>query len=308
MPDAIKVGVLILHYNHEKYIVECLNSIVVQKTAGLFTFDIIITDDCSSDNSLKLIDDFGKQHPDVKITILNSVKRMGVFHNVMKLFDVNGYDYYALMDGDDFWNYDEKLYQQIQFLENNSDYVGTCHDSLIQHEDANAKQLLFSDAKNYSQQYSYRQDIFPWDILSRMIIPTSSIVFRVDALKKVDKKYLSDAYSLAWKITVFLIRDSKFRYFNQPWSTYRNHSKGVSKSNVGNFHQSHIQFFKTLLKDSYYKYNKYWLYKAICFEYFTLIPIIKNESESSKVPLKYNIDYLLCELKAAYYSLLLINK
>lgn len=304
----VKIGVLIILYNHEKYITDCLESVARQKTENKFSVDVIIFDDCSTDSSLELIEEFSKRNQHINTKVVKSPARMGVLNNALKLFDVKGYDYFAMLDGDDFWNSDEKLIQQIRFLENNQDYVGTCHDAVIQHQDEDARKILFSDAKTYSQVYAYKSELHPWDILSRIIIPTSSIVFRSASLNNVDKKYLTDAYSIGWKMSLFVIKNSKFYYFNHPWSTYRNHSKGISKSNVGGFHQSHIHFLKALLKDSYYKYNKYWIYKAISYEYFTLIPMLKKISKSGKVPLKYNTDFLLSELKAVYYSLKLINK
>jgi glycosyltransferase involved in cell wall biosynthesis len=290
----IKVGVLVISYNHEPYIEQCLNSIFVQKTEDLLSLEVIIVDDSSSDNSSEIFN----RHKDasgIPFRMLESTSRGGARHNVMKLLSVTGYDYLAFIDGDDYWSDENKLLQQIKFLEQHKDYIGSCHDATIRHEDEEAKKALFAQFRSYSQAFFYSHDIFPWDVLGRDIIPTSSLVIRQESLRKIRTDWIVDDFSLDWKMTLFVVKDSKMRYFNEPWSVYRNHSKGFSKSHNQGRHQSHILFLKKLMTDDKYCYLKLHIYKALVREYAVLIPQLV--ASNKRIPLRESIDYLLCELK-----------
>ena len=68
------VSVICLSYNHKAYVVEALNSVINQTYPNI---ELLIADDCSSDNSIGVIKDWVKNHPEVhfsdrKSTRLNS--------------------------------------------------------------------------------------------------------------------------------------------------------------------------------------------------------------------------------------------
>ena len=56
------VSVICLSYNHEAYVVEALNSVINQTYPNI---ELLIADDCSSDNSIGVIKDWVKNHPEV---------------------------------------------------------------------------------------------------------------------------------------------------------------------------------------------------------------------------------------------------
>ena len=56
------VSVICLSYNHEAYVVEALNSVINQTYPNL---ELLIADDCSDDNSIGVIKDWVKNHPEV---------------------------------------------------------------------------------------------------------------------------------------------------------------------------------------------------------------------------------------------------
>ncbi len=55
----MQVSIIVPVYNVEKYIIECLNSAIVQ---GLDSYEIICVDDCGTDNSVELINEFIKEN------------------------------------------------------------------------------------------------------------------------------------------------------------------------------------------------------------------------------------------------------
>lgn len=299
---SVKVAVIVLNFNHQKFILEALSGIARQKTHNLFSVDTFILDDCSTDNSLKLVDEFKEGIPDFSLHILKSSEKSGVRSNVLKMFDIQGYDYFSILDGDDYWTGDEKLYNQVMFLEKNKDYSGACHDAVILHEDDEARNILFRHAKMYSQVYSYKSELFPENLACRqVVIPTSSLIFRRKSLENVKLDLLTDGYSLDWKIITFLVMGSKFYFFNETWSTYRNHSKGISKSNHIEFYKSHIVFLKKLLNDDYYKRYKTEIYTALSNQYQSLLPMLKKSTGKNQFGIFIN--YILVEINRVYYKM-----
>jgi glycosyltransferase involved in cell wall biosynthesis len=124
-----KVTVLIFAYNHEEYIEEAINSVVCQKCT--FNFDILVTDDASTDDTLGIINRLQSEQPNL-IKVISNEYNIGLnttFSNAVK--NARG-DYLALLGGDDYWIVEDKLEMQVQLLLSNSEiaYVHTEYKSL----------------------------------------------------------------------------------------------------------------------------------------------------------------------------------
>ena len=117
----MKVSVIIPLYNEEKYILECINSVINQTYKNL---EIIIVDDKSTDNGLKLLEKI----KDDRIRIIKLDKNSGVACARNKGIEVSTGDYICFLDSDDFW-VKEKIEKQLKFIENKafiySDYMYT---------------------------------------------------------------------------------------------------------------------------------------------------------------------------------------
>ncbi|MBN9294239.1 MAG: glycosyltransferase [Flavobacteriia bacterium] len=290
---SVKVTIVVLTYNHERFIAKALESILAQNTD--FTFQILVADDGSTDATLTIINDFYQKNPD-KFIIKNNTINQGIKANILNSFSEIDGEYIAILDGDDYWQYTEKLRKQIEFLENHPDFNGVFHDAEIVHID-DSKEVLYNQKKYYSQAYTFDEMIHPVQLISRkMIFPSSSVLLRASALNLIEAKLLKDQYSLLWKLTCFVIKNSKFYFINEPWSVYHNHTKGISKSDNTQFHFSHITFLEDLLRDEYYKYYKYEIYASISGEYKILL-------DTKQTPGKRKLfrKYLNCELKKLWY-------
>ena len=57
------VSVVVITYNHEPYIKECLDGIISQKTD--FPIEILVNDDCSTDNTASIIKKYELKHPNL---------------------------------------------------------------------------------------------------------------------------------------------------------------------------------------------------------------------------------------------------
>jgi len=112
------VSVLLPTYNGGKWIKEAIESVLAQSFAD---FEFIIINDGSSDNSEEIILDFVKS--DNRIKYIKNSTNQGVQKTRNIALEMVKGEYVAEIDQDDEWLDKDKLKKQIEFLENNKDYV-----------------------------------------------------------------------------------------------------------------------------------------------------------------------------------------
>lgn len=123
------VSICCITYNHVSYIMEAIDSFLMQETT--FPFEILIHDDASTDGTTDIIIDYANKYPDIIRTIIQTENQYskGGLINPRFVFPRARGKYIALCEGDDYWTDKTKLQKQVNFLENNPDYVITYTDS-----------------------------------------------------------------------------------------------------------------------------------------------------------------------------------
>ena len=116
----VKVIVAITTFNLEQYIEEALDSVLAQETN--FEYKIVVADDCSKDNTLKILQNYSMKHPE-KIVVLDSDKNVGALANSNRIFENLQCEYFTFLDGDDYWVGKDRLQRQVDFLEQNPTYM-----------------------------------------------------------------------------------------------------------------------------------------------------------------------------------------
>jgi len=109
-------------YNLENFITEALDSFLMQETD--FPFEIVIDDDCSTDETVEVIKRYMEKFPNIINADLLE-KNIGVRMNFIKNMQRAKGKYIAPCDGDDYWTDSSNLQKHIDFLEKNDDYVVT---------------------------------------------------------------------------------------------------------------------------------------------------------------------------------------
>ena len=94
-----KVSVCVVTYNQEKYIRQCLQSIVDQETD--FDFEVIVADDCSTDGTQNIIKEFEKKYPHKILSIFNKIN-IGAYKNYSLVHSYATGEYICHIDGDDY--------------------------------------------------------------------------------------------------------------------------------------------------------------------------------------------------------------
>lgn len=108
------ISIALATYNGAHYITEQLNSLIHQ---SLVPDEIIIVDDCSTDNTLEIIEqfDFGS----ISVRVLKNIQNLGVIKTFKKSILACNCEYIFLCDQDDIWHQDklEVCYSRIKTLE-----------------------------------------------------------------------------------------------------------------------------------------------------------------------------------------------
>lgn len=222
MNEEIMISILCLAYNHEEYIEKTIKGFLNQKCS--YSYEIIIHDDASTDNTAKIIKKYEQKYSDrIKgIYQIENQYSQGISINKI-LFEKSRGKYIAVCEGDDYWNNSEKLERQIKFLEEHLEYSACVHSGYYAYEDGVIKREMF-------RAYKSNCDVPINEILEKWMFPTASIVYRKSCRPEFDLGYGKNLPCGDYPLIVYLASKGKIFYFDIPMCVYRTMSKSsISK-------------------------------------------------------------------------------
>lgn len=160
--SQVDVSIYVPTYNHEKYIVQALESIRMQKTH--YTFEVLVGEDCSTDNTRQILKDWEAAHQDPRFKIFYREQ------NMHKMPVGNGADlkhrctgrYMMCLEGDDYWTDPLKLEKQVSFLDSHPDYIAVAHNCTVVDHEGNPNGETYPECKDEEYTFShYFSDILP---------------------------------------------------------------------------------------------------------------------------------------------------
>lgn len=166
-----ELSVLTLTRNQEKYIGECIESVIAQKTD--FPIQHIVLDDGSSDETASIILEYANNYSHIIPIFLKRPRPAG--ENVRVLFSACRTPYAALCDGDDYFTDPLKLQKQVDFLKANPKCAICFHPVEVVYEDGRESRIYPSPEmlKRYAvETYTLL------DLLRDNLIQTNSVVYR----------------------------------------------------------------------------------------------------------------------------------
>ncbi len=215
-----KVSVLMLVYNHDAFIRQALDSILIQEVN--FDYEIVVGDDCSTDNSLSILKEYAVKYPN-KLKIISHTSNVGIYQNLLAVFQSCKGQYIAMLEGDDFWTSSTKLQQQIDFLDKNPDF-SICFHRVSVFNNQNSKLIYNFPKKNYKLISTVD------DLLKHNFIQTCSVVYRNGLIKTIPE-WFSSLKLADWPLHILHAEHGKIGYINQIMGAYRVHGKGVWSGN-----------------------------------------------------------------------------
>jgi len=234
------VSVGIITYNHEKYIRQCLEGVMMQKTT--FPFDVIVGEDCSTDNTRSIIEEFEQKYPGI-IKPIYQEKNVGGARNAYEFcYPALTGKYVAICEGDDYWTDPYKLQKQYDFLEQNPDFVMCYHRiNRVNERGEFVQKRESTDKINILSQ----KEIF------HISIPTLAIMFR-NCIKEIPKEVIDAQCGDAF-IRGMLASYGKAANLGFVGAHYRIHSGGFysSKTTLEQFLFS-LSARKQMIRSSYF--------------------------------------------------------
>jgi glycosyltransferase involved in cell wall biosynthesis len=221
-PAAVKVSVMIVTFNHERYIAQALDSVLSQERD--FSIEINVIDDASTDRTQDIVRDYQRRFPDIVRPCFGQVN---VGHIATQLNTYRGFqslrgEYFAMLEGDDWWTDARKLRRQVAFLDAHPDYVACGHDTLKVYDDGSRPPQHLFPVREHCRERATIVDM----IHMNTIYHFNSVVYR-NVFGTQPPLCLSDPYSCEVTIQMVYACFGDFHYMRGYMSNYRVHGAGV---------------------------------------------------------------------------------
>lgn len=266
------VSVICCTYNQKNFIAQCLDGFVMQKTN--FPFVAIVADDCSTDGTRDIVKEYAEKYPDIIKPVLRD-KNLGPNYCGLDAITYCNSKYMAICDGDDYWTDPYKLQKQVDFLESHPDY-SICFGKM---------KMIYENCKKHSKILPLKMDKNPQSFVKLLkggYIPTNSVMYRFEYLKKALENYPDGIYPQDWYYHIMVAKCGKIGFINEVMSVYRRNEGGISyttSENHGNgLHQKYglneLKFFHYIwqqVKDIYPQYYEEMFLPNLRDVYFTYL-------------------------------------
>jgi len=212
----MKVSVIVTSYNYEQYIKDSVESVLNQTFTD---FELIIIDDCSTDNSAEII----KQINDRRIKFIQNDKNYGLKYSVQKAVELAQGEWIAFLESDDLW-VPETLETRLKYAEKYSD-VGIIFNDVEEFGDEEwlkAVKNNFTRTRNILNKKIFPKNIF-YDInVHNLIMTFSSVMIKRKFFKNLNFNTPIDAL-LDWWIYIHISYHTKAFYIKEKLTKWRQH-------------------------------------------------------------------------------------
>jgi glycosyltransferase involved in cell wall biosynthesis len=211
-----KVSVCMVAYNQERFIAQAIESILAQKVN--FPIEIVIGEDCSTDNTAAIIRDLVAKAPGV-IRPRFAEQNCGAKENFLSTIPTCRGEYVAMLEGDDYWTCDDKLQLQVDALDAHPEWAICFHPTACVYEDGMQGQSFYP--LNWTQDEATLEDL-----LSANFIPTNAVVFR-NNLRGQFPPWFRELKLGDWPMHILNAAYGNIGFLPQVMSAYRVHRNGI---------------------------------------------------------------------------------
>ena len=273
-PGVNHLTVLVTTYNHEKFILQTLQSIQMQDIEE--GFHILVFDDNSSDGTKQILLDFFYANPQKVCLLLSNENRLsrGLESTIFALEMIRA-EYVAFCEGDDYWKSPNKLSSQLQFMRANKSWCSISHHEILleNYIDPGKSQLM-------NRELWQKESRVPGSELSGgNFLFTCSVMLRRDAirdevLRAINGRQPGDyiLYSLATEVGDIGFLHGIYSVYrlheNNMWQSTTHESRLVKTQEAkwflaGNLNsKSAAPFRNILIKEHLLKFNKLIIFKT----------------------------------------------
>ena len=226
-----KVSVVIPNYNYQDFITERIDSILMQTYP---IYELIILDDCSTDNSVKVIENKIKDIKNIKVTFIKNEKNSGcVFKQWKKAFELAEGDYIWIAEADDSAenNFVEEV---IKGFDDKNVVISYCESARIDENNMLIREKsddLYDMCRTGEWNSNYTKDgkdeIIEHLSVTNTILNVSSVMWKKQDYSEILEKATEFKVAGDWYIYYNALRNGKIAWNSKPLNYYRKHSKSV---------------------------------------------------------------------------------
>lgn len=228
------VSIVMPNYNGEKYLKATIESVLAQTYTN---WELLFVDDCSTDNSIKIIEGFAKQ--DKRIFLIRQKENKGVAHaRNVGIAEARG-EYIALLDSDDIWE-KEKIEKQKRLMEEENASIAYCSYDFIDDEGKKIKKTFKVPCETNFKK-----------MLTSCAISCSTGMFEAQLLKAhpFNGKYYHEDYVLWLELLRIPVKAVGIQ---EPLASYRLHSDSRSAKKI-NAAKERWKIYREVLRLSFFR-------------------------------------------------------
>lgn len=219
----VELTVLTMTFNQEKYIAECMDGVLMQKTD--FPVRHIVLDHNSSDATPRIIREYAARHPSIQPVLLS---RRTPSENVRGLFMRCHTKYAALCDGDDYFTSPDKLQKQVDYLEQRPHCAMCFHPVTVTFEDGSKP---FTLPTSEMLPASKRMEFHLAQLTRHNFIQTNSAVYRWRFRDGLPAWFRADLCPGDWYWHLLHAETGRVGFLPETMAVYRRH-KGALYNNA----------------------------------------------------------------------------
>lgn len=208
------VTITVCNYNQARWVVEALESARNQTYPNV---ELIIVDDCSTDNSIAVIESWIAAHQ-VKCRFIKHERNQGICRVINNAMEITNGKYISMVAADDVW-LPKKIARQVQIMEDSTDDVGVIYSDAFQIDEQG--KLLPQMFIGAHRKFAMPPEGFLFDVLMEgNFIPAMTTLIRRECYSQVGI-YDEELCLEDWDMWLRISRHFKFKYFPEPTAKYR---------------------------------------------------------------------------------------
>lgn len=239
------VSIIMPCYNAERFIAQSIESVISQTYQN---WELLITDDCSTDKSTGIVESFCKK--DNRIILIKSEKHQGIAPTRNMSIEQAKGRFVAFLDNDDLWTYD-KLEKQVDFMLKHKIGFSYTNYELIDNEGGCKGKIIKTagiiDYKKYLKNtiIGCGTVMLDREIIGDFKMPendtSDDMALWLNLMRKGFKAYPIDEVLQKYRVTENSASSKKFKAAHDVWRVYREIEK--------------LPFFKSVFCFSCYAFN-----------------------------------------------------
>ncbi len=215
------LSVCLLTYNQAAFVREAIDTILAQETS--FEWQLVIADDCSTDGTKEVLEEYKRSNPD-RLHLILRKHNVGPEENWLDLIAYAKTRYVLYAEGDDYFTDTTKLQRQVTYLETHTDASMCFHPVTVVYDDASRPNEVFPAPDARFGKHTLGMN----DLLKSNFIQTNSVMYRW----RFTKESVKDIWPRGiipgdWFLHLLHAQTGKIGFIDRVMAVYRRHTGGI---------------------------------------------------------------------------------